>query len=244
MPNYKIRIEYDGTSFFGWQSQPDGNTIQDNLTSSIKTICREDISLIGSGRTDAGVHALGQVANFSTSSDLNLFRFKYALNSVLPPSIAVKTIEQVDDSFHSRFDAKKRIYYYLLTKEKSAFYFNFSYFYKDIKKLDIGQLNQISSELLGEHDFTSFCKTKTDTENKICSISNLQWRELSNLVVFRIEANRFLHGMVRTIVGTLLESVLKNNPIEHIKEVIDKKDRDTAGKAVPAKGLFLYNVKY
>ena len=176
MPNYKITIQYDGTDFFGWQSQPDGNTVQDNLLKVISQITQEKVNLIGSGRTDSGVHALGQVANFRIMNKFDEYKFLHALNSLTPSTISVSDIKLVDDEFHSRFDAKKRSYIYLTSKKNSPFLDKFSYKYPYANKIRINNLKKISTALIGKHDFTSFCKTKTDTENKICNIYNISWR--------------------------------------------------------------------
>lgn len=244
MPNYKITIQYDGTDFFGWQSQPDGNTVQDNLLKAISQITQEKVNLIGSGRTDSGVHALGQVANFRIPIKLDEYKFLHALNSLLPPTISISNISLTDEEFHSRFDAKKRSYLYLINKKKSPFLDKFSFRYPFANEIQISILKELSSTLLGKHDFTSFCKAKTDTENKVCTINNIAWRDSGNLIYFRIEADRFLHGMVRTIVGTLLSvhHIEKSN--SDLLNILEKKNREAAGESVPAKGLFLYKVKY
>ncbi len=244
MYNYKLTIQYDGTNYSGWQSQPNGNTIQDKLTKVVSTITQSEINLIGSGRTDAGVHAWEQVANFKINKSLNLFRLRHAINSMLPEAIAIKKMEEVSENFHSRFDAKKRSYFYLIGKNKNPFYSKYSYRFFDVKKIDIKRLNSLSKVLLGEHNFTSFCKKKTDTENKVCIVNEIHWRETNSFFIFKIEANRFLHGMVRTIVGTVLSATVKNKSKKYIEEILKAENRQTAGEAVPAKGLFLHKVKY
>jgi tRNA pseudouridine38-40 synthase len=244
MPNYKISIQYDGSDFFGWQSQPNGNTIQDELTKAIFQISSENVNLIGSGRTDSGVHALGQVANFTISNSIDGYKFKHSLNSILPPAISIKNIKQVNDDFHSRFDAKKRSYIYFIRSDKNPFFDKYSYHYPHTKSIDISNLKSLSQLLVGEHNFTSFCKTKTDTENKVCNINDLNWRITQDLLIMRVEADRFLHGMVRTIVGTLLFASLHNKSKDYLIEILEMTDREAAGESVPAKGLFLNKVKY
>ena len=244
MPNYKLTIQYDGTNFYGWQSQPSGNTIQDRISEVIERITQQKINLLGSGRTDSGVHALGQVANFKIDENLDLYKFHHALNSMLPPEISVKSIEQVHDEFHSRFDARKRSYLYLISKFKLPFYYNFSYLYPRVDSFELSRIRELSKALLGKHDFTSFCKTQTDTENKICTVSEIDWKEFKDLIIFRIEADRFLHGMVRTIVGTLLYGSLNQWDASNIESILKSQDRTKAGEAAPAKGLFLFKVKY
>ena len=202
----------------------------------------EEVNLIGSGRTDAGVHALGQVANFKTEQELIPFKFIYSLNSILPKDISIVDIQTVNQDFHSRFSAKKRIYLYIISKNKSPFYERFSYFYHGL--IDINKLNSISQAFLDKHDFTSFCKKNSETENKVCNIYNVHWKETRGVIFFLIEADRFLHGMVRTIVGTVLHSLKNNYDESYIEAVFNNKNRESAGESVPAKGLFLYKVKY
>lgn len=242
MNNYKLHIQYDGTEYSGWQFQENAVTVQQKLVDAIKTLLNENVNLIGSGRTDAGVHAFGQVANFTTDQQIDLFKFKYSLNSILPIDISVIEIHKVHPEFHSRFDAKKRSYYYLISNQKSPFYESYSYFYHG--ELDCQKLNELSKVFLGEHDFTSFCKKNSETENKFCNVCNIRWKETRGIIFFLIEADRFLHGMVRTIVGTLLHTLKNNLDESSIKKVFESKDRESAGESVPAKGLFLYKVKY
>ena len=244
MPNYKIKIQYDGTNYSGWQSQPSGNTIQDELINAISTITKEDVNLIGSGRTDAGVHSLGQVANFRTERNYEIRKIKHSLNSILPNEISIHEMIKVDENFHARFDAKLRSYIYMIAKDKSPFFGNYSYFYPNANSINFDLLRRISFTLIGQHDFTSFCKTKTDTENKICNVSSIYWKESRGLIIFLIEADRFLHGMVRAIVGTLLKSARDNRDSEFLHEILALQNREAAGESVPSKGLFLYKVKY
>lgn len=244
MPNYKIVIQYDGTDFYGWQSQPNNNTIQDITTKAINQITRENINLIGSGRTDSGVHAIGQTANFKLSTDIDQFKFKHALNSVLPDTIAITDISNVDENFHSRFDAGRRSYIYLISSRKSPFYKKYSYQYPHYNKINLAHLKNLSESLIGKKDFTSFCKTKSDTENKVCNVNEINWRQIKEFLIFKIEADRFLHGMVRTIVGTLLYASINNKETTFLQDILKKKNREAAFQSVPAKGLFLYKVKY
>ncbi len=242
MFNHKLTIQYDGTNYSGWQIQENSLSIQAVISNSITQILQEDINLLGAGRTDAGVHALGQVANFTVSQQLDLFRFKYSLNSVLPKEISITNIETVDESFHSRFSARKRAYIYLISNQKSPFFERYSYTY--FSELKPEKLNELSSALIGEMNFTSFSKTNTDVQNKICEVYEARWRSQKNLLIFYIEANRFLYGMVRAIVGSLLKAYSSEDGISYLKNIFIQKDRNTAADAVPAKGLFLYRVKY
>lgn len=235
-------LQYDGTGYSGWQIQENAKTIQQEIINAIKIILKEEVNLIGSGRTDAGVHALGQVANFRTEKEIDLYKFQFSLNSLLPQDISVLSIEKVRESFHSRFDAKKRTYIYLISQFKSPFYKNYSFFYP--QKIDLEILNDLSKLFLGWKNFSSFCKKKSEVENKVCEVTDISWTDQFDLIVFKISADRFLHGMVRAIVGTLLKALKMEKPEEYIQEVFRSEDREFAGEAVPAKGLFLYKVEY
>lgn len=242
MNNYKLTIQYDGSRYAGWQTQSEQNTIQHKISESIGIILKEKINLIGSGRTDTGVHALGQTANFRTTETLEKSKFLYSLNSVLPEDIAVLNLKSVEENFHSRFDAKRRTYLYLITRHKSALFYKYSYFYH--YPIDCRRLNELSFSIKGKKDFTSFSKKKSDTKNKICNVYEARWRETNGFVMFYISADRYLHGMVRTIVGTLLHALKKNLNNEYLENIFDEKNREAASESAPAKGLFLFKVKY
>lgn len=244
MPNYKLIIQYDGTNYAGWQIQKNAVTVQQKITDAIEIITKEKINLIGSGRTDTGVHALGQVANFKSSEKLDLYKFQYSLNSLLPNDISIITSEEINENFHARFNAKDRSYFYLISKIKSPFYDKYSFRLPFVSEVDVDYMNKISRALLGRHDFTSFARKNAEIENKMCQIQEIHWKDKKDFLLFFIRADRFLHGMVRTIVGTLLKSAEKKTDENYILELLNKKDRETAGEAVPAKGLFLYKVRY
>jgi tRNA pseudouridine38-40 synthase len=239
--NYKLIIQYDGTNYAGWQIQENAVTVQERIKVAIEILTKEKVNLIGSGRTDTGVHAMGQVANFKIEDKLDIYRFKHSLNAILPKDISIVHIEETSETFHSRFDAKKRSYIYLISKIKSPFYYPYSWYYYE--QLDMPKLKRHSELLVGEFDFTSFSRKNTETENKVCEIFQINWREKKELIIFYIEANRFLHGMVRTIVGTLLK-LHRQESSKKLTEILDSKNRETAGEAAPAQGLFLYKVKY
>ena len=242
MSNYKLTIQYDGTNYAGWQIQTDCKTIQQTVSDGIKIITGKKINLIGSGRTDSGVHAFEQIANFKTEFELDIKKFKYSLNSVLPKDISIIDVEKVSEEFHARYDAKSREYIYLFIKYKSPFYepYTYRYFYD----LDSEYLNKLSKYLLGEKDFTSFARKSLEPEDKNCIVYDTHWSERKGFLVFFIEANRFLHGMVRTIIGTLLNAQKNNLDEEYLQKVFLAKKREAAAEAVPAKGLFLFKVKY
>ncbi len=244
MNNYKLTIQYDGTNYSGWQIQENALTIQEKITNAISVITKEEVNLIGSGRTDAGVHALGQVANFQTEQNLTDFKFVYSLNSILPEDISIVDFEKVTEDFHSRFSAKKRSYLYLIAHKKSPFYNKYSLQYPNLTKKQIDRLNHLSKTLKGELDFTSLSRKNTEVENKVCNIYNLHWRRSGMFTIFYIEANRFLHGMVRTIVGTLLYAERNNLDENYLEEILLEKEREAAAESAAAKGLFLYKVRY
>jgi tRNA pseudouridine38-40 synthase len=220
--NYKLTIQYDGTQYAGWQIQENAISVQGTITDAIKVIHKKDVNLIGAGRTDSGVHALGQVANFTTENEIEPFRFQHSLNSILPNDISIINTEEVDESFHSRFDANSII--------------------KD--NLDVELLNRLSDVFVSENDYTSYCRKNTEVKNKLCKVNFIRWRETKSFYLFFISADRFLHGMVRTIVGTLFNVAEQNGEVKMIQTIFDKKNRESAGEAVPAKGLILYKIKY
>jgi len=242
--NYKLVIQYDGTEFSGWQIQNKASTIQGVLEEKINMLVKQKVNIIGSGRTDTGVHALGQVANFKIDQKLDLNKFTYSLNSVLPKSISVIDSREVHPEFHSRFDAKKRSYFYMFSNIKSPFYFNYSSFSPKTVELELNKMNKLSKSILGCHDFTSCSKKNDEQKNKKCNIYSIHWRKRKGFLLFFIEADRFLHGMVRTIVGTIVRGVqTKANP-SFLLEILEKKNRESAWESVPAKGLFLNRVRY
>lgn len=242
LKNFKVTIQYDGTNYSGWQIQENSSSIQQTITDAAEIILKEKINLIGSGRTDAGVHAVGQTANFKTEKNIDPKKFLYSLNSILPSDISVITIEEAGENFHARFDAKRRSYIYLISTCKSPFFHPYSFYYGG--GIEIKTLNSLSNQIKGKHDFTSFCKKSEEVENKICSVDTAYWKERRGFIFFLIEGDRFLRGMVRTIAGTLLNAQKKNFGEDYISGIFTSKDRALAAEALPAKGLFLYKVKY
>lgn len=242
MNNYKLIVQYDGTEYSGWQIQNGNKTIQQTLVNALDVLLKEKVILIGSGRTDTGVHSIGQTANFRTEKDIDIYKFKHSLNSILPSDISVSDMEQVDENFHARFDAKKRTYIYLISKQKSPFFKRYSYYYNG--NTNLPELNKLSLAFIGDKDYTSFSKKSEEIENKNCEVYNAEWYQEKGLIVFKITANRYLHGMVRTITGTLLKAVESGEGIEFIDNIFIKKNREAAPMAVPACGLFLFKVEY
>ena len=242
MRNIKLTLEYDGTDFCGWQIQPDCRTVQGVLESAVAQITRTPAKVIGAGRTDAGVHALGQVCNFITNSALSEEELFGSLNGVLPVDAVVRRIEQVDGDFHSRYKALRRIYRYVITSTRRAVERRYMYYCPHT--LDVGEMQKAAEYLLGEHDCSSFESTGSDQDNPLCDIFRVQWESRGDRLHFVIEANRFLRKMVRSIVGTLLQIGLGKYSSERFKEILESKDRSLAGDTIPPHGLFLESVGY
>lgn len=242
--NYRLLIQYDGTEYSGWQIQNGAVSIQQRITDAIELLIKEKINLIGSGRTDTGVHAVGQTANFKTEQNLEISKFQYSLNSILPKDISVSNITIADESFHSRFDAKSRAYLYFITTGKSPFYHKYSYELRWFQEADISKLNNLSKTMIGKHDFSSFAKKKDEIKNKFCEVYEIHWHKGNHISCFYIKADRYLHGMVRAIVGTLLYALKYNLDDNYIQSIFEAKNREAAHEAAPAKGLFLFKVRY
>ena len=242
MYNYKMIIQYDGTKYHGWQIQQNAVSVQSVITNGLNTLTRERVNLIGAGRTDSGVHALGQVANFITENPLDLYRFKYSLNSMLPFDIAIREMELVNEKFHSRYDAVSRTYWYIVYKNKSPFYWQYGYFYHH--PVDVGFMNTCSGRLLGDRDFRNFAKELPANDNARCNVISAGWRDMGDKYLFRIEANRFLHSMVRIITGTLLRFQKEQIAAGEIDSLFLPDGKLSTGPSVPAEGLFLKEVTY
>lgn len=244
MNNYKLTIQYDGTEYAGWQKQNDVPTVQEKIIDAIEKITKEKVNLIGSGRTDTGVHAWGQAANFRIEKELDTEKLKYSLNAVLPFDISIRSVVNTDEKFHARFDARKRTYIYLFAKTKSPFYQKYSYHNHIIFDYDFEYLNRLSHVLVGQHDFTSLSRKNSDTENKVCNVYEIYWRKGKELATFYITADRFLRGMVRATVGTILEAAKEKKDESYLLDLLKKENREEAGESLPAKGLFLFKVRY
>lgn len=242
MRNIKIVLEYDGTNFCGWQLQPYDRTVQGELNKSLNKFLHENVTIIGAGRTDSGVHALGQVANFTTNSELSLTKIKTALNGTLPNDIRVLSVEEVPADFNARFDAKKREYHYTITKRERAIARYYSWHFHP--KLELAKIRQASQYLVGKHDFQSFCQSNAEVNNYICDIESISWIEAEDNLILKIIANRFLHNMVRIIVGTMVEVGQGKIEPTRVKKILKTKDRNNAGPTVPAQGLCLIKVYY
>jgi len=245
MRTIKLLIEYDGTNYLGWQVQPKGPTIQGTIEEKLALLTGETIHLIGSGRTDAGVHALGQVAHFKTQSQMDVRSFQKALNSLFPPDIVIRRVEEVEEGFHARKNSKSKIYeYWILNRNlRSAFHRGTAWHIP--QKLDLKEMKKATWWLIGEHDFSSFRSVGSPTRTAVRKVIMAELkRSQEGLIRFEIEANGFLKQMVRSIVGTLVEVGKGKINSEEFQKILESKDRKMAGPTAPARGLFLKEVKY
>ncbi len=244
MPTFKLVLEYDGTNYHGWQVQPNLPTIQGALEAAISRIAQHKANVTGAGRTDAGVHALGQVAHFSTTSRLTADEWQHALNGLLPPDIAVQSIEEVPESFHARYAAKAKLYRYRIFARVQRSALSRSKILHYPYPLDLDAMEVAARSLVGTHDFTSFQGSPTDNENPVCTLTKLTVDRFGDEVIFEAEGNRFLKQMVRAIVGTLLEVGRGKMQAGEVAGILAAKDRTKAGPTAPAHGLYLVKVDY
>lgn len=239
----KLTLEYDGSDFVGWQVQENGRSVQDVIERALAQILRERIRIVGAGRTDSGVHARGQVASFETESSLNCDQVVRGLNGVLPNDVVVLGVEEAAPRFHARYDALSRRYQYVIKRGATALSRKYCWVVK--YNLDIALLKQCETELLGNHDFESFCRSNSTVAHHNCTILNASWSYAdSSTLVFDVTADRFLHGMVRALVGTMVEVGRGYRQLEEFRQILEAKDRRKAGVAAPAQGLFLVEVNY
>ncbi len=247
MRNLKLLIEYDGTKYSGWQVQnrPKARkTIQGEIEKALKKILHKKAKLIGAGRTDAGVHAKGYIANFKTINNIASVSLQKALNSLLPKDIVIHRVCEVPLRFHSRFDAKSKIYRYSVAKRSFPLAIGRDYIYYFPFKLDVDAMKRGAKYLIGRHDFSSFGSSSSDKKDPHCTIFKLDIKSTNQKIVFDVEADYFLYRMVRNIIGTLLEVGRGKITASGIKKILSSKDRCRAGPTVPAKGLSLIKVKY
>lgn len=239
---YFFEIAYDGTNYHGWQRQKNASSVQQTIEEALSTILRTEITITGSGRTDTGVHCSQQYFHADLDTELTSDLLKFKLNSFLPADISIPSVNAVKPDAHARFDAVRRSYQYHINQEKWPFSKGYSYYF--VKTLDIKTMNEAAALLIGEKDFEAFSRVKTEVNNFICNIEGAHWEKEGPKLTFHITANRFLRGMVRAIVGTLLQVGEGKLKVADVEKIIKTRDRREAGAAAPAEGLFLTKVEY
>jgi len=239
-----LALQYDGTRFNGWQVQETGRTVQGELESALRVLIREEVRVAASGRTDTGVHALGQVAHFDCESGIALQRLCIGLNGILEKDVSVINAYEAPKDFHSRFSALRREYVYLIYNNKQR-----SPFARDramwlTEQLDLEYLRAASSHLIGEKDFASFCKRASSYTHTVRRIDEIEISRQGDIITLRILGNAFLHNMIRIIVGTLLEMHRYGKDPSHMATVLEQKDRIYSGPTIPPWGLYLKRIFY
>lgn len=247
MPKYRIWISYDGTDYGGWQVQPNSTSIQGLIEEALETILRQRTPIVGSGRTDAGVHAEAQVAHFSSDIPFELNRLQRSLNALLPPDIRIMKLDQTEPHFHARYSATGKIYHYHLHTANSINPFSRLYSTHFPYPLDLSLIHRARDYLIGTHDFTSFaneCTKGSAAKNPIRTLKRLDIVQIDGGIRFEFEADGFLYKMVRNLTGTLLDVATGKIEPESIPAILEAKDRTQAGRAAPPQGLFLMQVHY
>lgn len=240
--NFKITIEYDGTDFVGWQRQAHGRTVQETIENALEMIVQQKIGIVGAGRTDSGVHARGQVANFHVDTTVTTGDLFRALNGVLPDDVAILSVTEEENNFSARYSAVAREYRYYISRIPTAIHRRYSWSLG--YPLDIAVMNSICGGMIGRIDFRSFCKTNSTVDNHYCTVMDANWSEGKGMLIFSIRANRFLHGMVRALVGTMVDIGRSHLSAQSFSEILSSKDRSKAGQSAPSHGLFLERVFY
>jgi len=239
---YFISLAYKGTDFHGWQVQPNAISVQQVVNEGLSVLIKDQITTLGAGRTDTGVHAKQMYAHFDTNVEFDCDEITYRLNAFLNNDVVIKAIFPVSEDAHARFDACSRVYEYWLIQEKNPFLQDAAWLVYGT--LDFDVMNEASAYLLNVSDFTSFAKVHSDVKTHICDVRNAHWDFKDGVWVFTIEANRFLRNMVRAIVGTLVELGKGKITLRQFKDIVAKLDRGAAGVSAPAKGLYLTEVDY
>lgn len=239
---YFFEISYKGTNYHGWQIQQNAVSVQQVVQESLKQLLQTDIEIMGSGRTDTGVHAKQQFFHADFSTEINCLDFMYHLNAILPNNLVIRSIQKVKPEAHTRFDAISRAYDYIIISQKDPFLIDEAYIYS--RPINLDKLNAASRILEGKHNFESFSKVKTQVNNFVCEVFRANWKKADGKIIFHIEANRFLRGMVRAVVGTLLMVNEDKTDLNSINDIMLKQDRNEAGRSVPPGGLYLSKVVY
>ncbi|WP_289141705.1 tRNA pseudouridine(38-40) synthase TruA [uncultured Brevibacillus sp.] len=244
MRRLRCVVGYDGTDYSGFQVQPDQTTIQGEIEAALERITGEEIQIHGSGRTDAGVHARGQVIHFDTNSHIPMDKWRFVLNNQLPDAIVIRSVEEAPEAFHARFDVQVKEYRYCIDNGPVADVFRHRYADHIRFPLDVEAMQQAARHLVGKHDFTSFCSAKTFVEDKVRTVYGLTVERRGDEVWVTCRGNGFLYNMVRIIVGTLVEVGQGKRTAEELVDILAACDREQAGKTAPAKGLTMWEVVY
>ncbi|WP_077623993.1 tRNA pseudouridine(38-40) synthase TruA [Sediminibacillus massiliensis] len=246
MERIKCIISYDGTAFSGYQIQPNGRTVQEEVEKALTKMHKGKlIRVVSSGRTDAGVHARGQVLHFNTDLIIPCSNWKKAINALLPEDVRVLRVENASQDFHARYDARQKEYRYFVLHSEDKDVFQRNYSWNQTGNVDLKAIQAACKHLVGEHDFTSFCSTKTDLKGeKIRTIYHASCHKEDEMLVFVFRGSGFLYNMVRILVGTLLEIGRGKRDPDDMKNIIEAKDREAAGETAPPQGLFLWEVVY
>jgi tRNA pseudouridine38-40 synthase len=244
MPIVKLTLEYDGTAYAGWQRQPNQPTVQAAVEAAIAGVTQINTPVIGAGRTDAGVHAMGQVASFHINRDMTPREWTRALNAHLPKSIVVRSVALMPDTFHARHSAKGKLYEYRILNRPERPAVERDYCWHIHQPLDDAAMNQAGLALIGSHDFSSFQTQPTDNDNPICHLQQFTVFRDGDRLRIEAYADRFLKQMIRSIVGTLAEVGLHKRPPDRLTHILNARDRSAAGKTAPPQGLFMVRVDY
>ena len=244
MPTIKLVVEYDGSRYAGWQRQPDQPTVQEAIETAIKQLTQQEASAIGAGRTDAGVHALGQVVSFRIAKDWTPYQWTKGLNAVLPEDVSVRSTAIMPDDFHARYGAKGKLYRYRILNRPERPALDRAYVWHIYRPLAVDAMKTAASSLIGTHDFSSFEGTLTDNEEPVCRLQELALTREGDVLIIDAYADRFLKHMVRAIVGTLVEVGNGRRAPEDMVAILRARDRAKAGRTAPPQGLFLVRVDY
>lgn len=242
MPRYKISVEFDGTRYSGWQKQPNSNTVEEEIENALSQILRQPINIIGQGRTDSGVHAEEQVAHFDYPEQIDRNELLYALLGVLPHDIAVWDLQKVEDDFHARFDAVSRRYRYQIARRPAPLWRPTSEMVLD--DLDMEAMHFCALKVQGTHNFDSFTKPDNDNPDSVCEVTYSSFLDNDPLIIYHIEANRFVRHMVRRLIGTMIEVGQGKRSVDEFVDMIERPSKQKNGHGASAKGLILEKVKY
>lgn len=239
---YFVELSYNGRAYHGWQNQPNAISVQEVLENAFSKLLQSQTNIVGAGRTDAGVHANQMIAHFDHGESIDIEKVTYRLNAFLPKDIAISEIFEVHEDAHARFGALSRLYHYRISLKKNVFASDVSYFVK--QQLDLDKMNQAAQIMFNYENFKCFSRSNTDVKTYNCKLMKAVWTKHDDMLVFTIQADRFLRNMVRAVVGTLLEIGTEKMEVENMHKIIKSKNRALAGASVPAHGLFLSKIEY